>query len=465
MVSRSGKGRGARSMVKITAYGGANQIGGNKILLEDRDTRLFLDFGEPFNFKDEFFADWLSPREARTGLKDFFHFDLMPKIQGLYDESWLEDTDLKYSKPQFDGILVSHMHFDHAMHLKYADKKIPVHLGAAANAIRHSWEITGGKNISFGDHEFKEFRTGSKFKVGSVEVEPIHVDHSVPGAYGFLVHTSEGCVAYTGDLRLHGPRSDMTKDFVRAASAARPIALICEGTRVTDADPRKDVSERQVEEMARRLVMNHRKLAIVSFYPKDVDRMRTFRDVARATGRKFVVSTKVAHLLESLKGDSHIQVPDPMKDPSMLVYVRQGMTRPLTHDKLYLEKLGKDDHVVDWRYVSRSQSKLIFHTDFTQLAELIDILPAPGSLFIRSKSEPFEEEDIEEEVLQNWIRWFKLDFHQIHASGHANMREIFSIVRQISPRIVIPVHTEHPGLFSKCWPRVNCPELRNCLVV
>lgn len=31
------------------------------------------------------------------------------------------------------------------------------------------------------------FRTGDKFKIGSLEVEPIHVDHSVPGAYGFII--------------------------------------------------------------------------------------------------------------------------------------------------------------------------------------------------------------------------------------------------------------------------------------
>ena len=29
----------------ITVYGGAGEVGGNKILLEDQDTRLFLDFG------------------------------------------------------------------------------------------------------------------------------------------------------------------------------------------------------------------------------------------------------------------------------------------------------------------------------------------------------------------------------------------------------------------------------------
>ena len=451
-------------MTSITAYGGVDHIGGNKILIEDGDTRIFLDFGEQFNLKDEFFADWLVPRESRTGLKDYFHFDLMPKIPGLYGKRWLEHTDLKYAKPAFDAIFLSHMHFDHAMHLKFVDDDVPVYLGAAADAIRRSWETTGGPSISFGGHEFRTFRTGSKVKVGSIEVEPIHVDHSVPGAYGFLVHTSAGCVAYTGDLRVHGPRSDMTKEFVRRAAAEKPIALICEGTRVSLSDPREDLSEMEVGVRARELVARHKnKLAIVSFYPKDVDRMRTFRDVAKATGRKFVVSAKVAHLLESLKGDSRISVPDPMTDQSMLVYVRQGMSRPLPHEKHYMEMRGSSDHVVNSEDVARRQNHLIFHTDFMQLTELIDIQPSPGSLFIRSKSEPFEEEDVQEEILQNWLSSFKLDFQQAHASGHANMDEVFQIVREIRPKVLIPVHTEHADLFRRCGRAVECPVVRKSI--
>ena len=36
-------------MTSLTFYGGVNEIGGNKILLEDKDTRVFLDFGKGFS--------------------------------------------------------------------------------------------------------------------------------------------------------------------------------------------------------------------------------------------------------------------------------------------------------------------------------------------------------------------------------------------------------------------------------
>ena len=449
------------NMVRITAYGGVDEIGGNKILLEDRDTRVFLDFGEPFGMTERYFVEWLKPRD-RFGLRDYFHFDMIPRIGGLYDQEWLADTDMKYVPPEFDAIFLSHMHYDHVWHVRFADRKIPVHLGSAANTIRDSWEFTGA-SVDFGEHDYRTFRTGSRVKVGSLEVEPIHVDHSVPGAYGFLVHTSEGCVVYTGDLRVHGPRADMTREFVAKAAKEKPIAMICEGTRVTDSDKREDLSEKGVEERTKKLLATHNKLAVVSFYPKDVDRMRTFRDVASATGRKFVVSAKVARLLESLKGDKNIKVPDPMKDPNMLVYVRTGMSRPYAFEAYYMDKLGRSDHVVDSKHVAAHQNQLIFHTDFSQLPELIDVNPSPGSLFIRSMSEPFEEDDVQDEVLKSWISSFSMHFHQAHASGHANMREIFSMVKTIAPKTLIPVHTEHASLFKRCGPNVHCPEPRKAI--
>jgi ribonuclease J len=54
-------------MVKLTFYGGVNQIGGNKILLEDRKTRVFFDFGQSFTFGADYFMGWLAPR-AGNGL-------------------------------------------------------------------------------------------------------------------------------------------------------------------------------------------------------------------------------------------------------------------------------------------------------------------------------------------------------------------------------------------------------------
>jgi len=63
-------------------------------------------------------------------------------------------------------------------------------------------------------------------------------------------------------------------------------------------------------------------------------------------------------------------------------------------------------------------------------------------------SEPYSEEDLEAEVMQNWLKHFKLHFHQVHASGHCSGEEIEEIVKKVKPKVLFPVHTEHPDLFK-----------------
>jgi ribonuclease J len=41
-------------MVSLTFYGGVDEIGGNKVLLEDGDARVFLDFGQSFTMGCDF---------------------------------------------------------------------------------------------------------------------------------------------------------------------------------------------------------------------------------------------------------------------------------------------------------------------------------------------------------------------------------------------------------------------------
>jgi len=73
-------------MVNLTFYGGVNEIGGNKILVEDKKTKIFFDFGQSFNFGADYFTGWLVPR-AINGLGDCFAFDLLPRISGLYSKN------------------------------------------------------------------------------------------------------------------------------------------------------------------------------------------------------------------------------------------------------------------------------------------------------------------------------------------------------------------------------------------
>jgi ribonuclease J len=78
------------------------------------------------------------------------------------------------------------------------------------------------------------FRELKNFSVDSIEVEPIYVDHSLPGVCGFIFHTSKGSIGYTGDIRFHGRRESTTRDFIERCSNSDIDVLLCEGTRVAE---------------------------------------------------------------------------------------------------------------------------------------------------------------------------------------------------------------------------------------
>jgi predicted metal-dependent RNase len=47
---------------QITFYGGVHEIGGNKFLLEDKGTKVFLDFGMQMGKVNQYFTEFLQPR-------------------------------------------------------------------------------------------------------------------------------------------------------------------------------------------------------------------------------------------------------------------------------------------------------------------------------------------------------------------------------------------------------------------
>ncbi|HLF22346.1 MAG TPA: MBL fold metallo-hydrolase RNA specificity domain-containing protein, partial [Burkholderiales bacterium] len=104
----------------------------------------------------------------------------------------------------------------------------------------------------------------------------------------------------------------------------------------------------------------------------------------------------------------------------------------------------------------------VVRVDFFELHQLIDLQPPPGSVYVRSVVEPFDDEmAFDQRRIDNWLRVFGLwPFHQIHASGHANGRDLVEMIRTIQPKLVVPIHTEHAELFAHHLSRVGIPVTR-----
>ena len=101
-------------MVSLRFYGGIEEIGGNKILLEDNDTKIFLDFGMSFSRREKYFEEFLTPRTA-NGIGDFLAMNLIPNIPGIYRDDLLEHYKRESEDPVVQAVILSHAHADHVV--------------------------------------------------------------------------------------------------------------------------------------------------------------------------------------------------------------------------------------------------------------------------------------------------------------------------------------------------------------
>jgi ribonuclease J len=536
-------------MLRVTCYGAVEEIGGNKILLEDGDSAIMLDFGKSFGAMGLYFDEFLQPR-TNSSLRDLLALGILPQIPGIYRKDLLthagawaavageglppsarrlfecevescEDYRIKYGKPRVDGILLSHGHTDHCQHLCFVDPSIPVYCSAVTAAIlkaaqdigRGGWEseicscalrsvqVCSGSSTFPGELKIDVKNGGCRrdvrmvkphevFQVGWFSVEPIAVDHSVPGACAYLITAPSGkTVFYTGDVRFHGRFSVgadcITSRLRERTKGLRPDVLITEGTRVgkdgrvtTEGDNELDVEERICE-----AVGGCSGLAVIDFGWKDTTRFQTVLNVAKATGRVLAVSPKVAYLWELLRADDPYSFPDLAQSENVRVYLKR------TESMIYsLADYSGSKHLagtcLDWgdrstemkkRFaakdfeymaprlchyrdglraydISANPSRYILHAGYYDINELFDVDPPKGSVYVSAITEPFSDEmEFGENRLANWLERFGLidagqKIAHYHVSGHANGSDLLRLIVDAQPSAVIPVHTEKENL-------------------
>lgn len=227
---------------------------------------------------------------------------------------------------------------------------------------------------------------------------------------------------------------------------------------MVEKDKRKNYSEQQVEDSSNEIVKSTHKIVFTTHYSRDMDRFRTLYNVSTNNDRKIVVSPKTAYLLNKLLDDKRLDLPNPLTDESILVYYKRKKTSTFHEQDYYVWERDFMSRMVTCDFIHGNQSRLVMDLDFYQFAELIDIRPDADSHFIHSMSEPFSEEDLEDQVMHNWLDHFKIQFHQLHASGHMNKEELMTLIQHINPRRIFPIHTENQKLFSSCFSNVQTIE-------
>lgn len=478
-------------MTSLTFHGGVKDIGGNKFLVQDKDTKIFMDFGMSFSAEGQFFSQFLNARGSNT-LTDMFELGILPKIKGLYRRDYAKHIDFGGDEEtSVDGVLLTHAHVDHCAYIPYLREDIPIYCSEESKLIMQNFDETGNDQYLTLKEKFKTyqnnkgeisratgdkvqiprniqtFQSGKEFSIDSIKVEPLPVDHSIAGVHAFILHTSEGSIGNTADLRFHGRRSKDTEKFVERCGESSLDILLCEGTRV-DAVP--SLTEYDVETHVSKIVNDTKGLVICGYPIRDLDRLLSFYESAKQTNRDLVIDMKQAYLLKLFNESANLRghYPSPT-DKNIKIYIQRGTWGLLDKNldvfsrrQLYMDyaewqrEFLDYPNAVDYRDIKANQKNFIFFCSDFRLQDLIDIKPDEGASYIRSLTEPFDTEmELKEEQIKNWFVHFGVlkkdqDWHQIHVSGHGDGTQIKHVIEGSNVKKLIPIHTLHEE-YHKKW--------------
>lgn len=300
----------------------------------------------------------------------------------------------------------------------------------------------------------------SEGKIGNLPLLSYPIDHSVFGATAYAVQTSQGWIVYTGDIRLHGAQGPLSQRFVESASRLKPFLLIIEGTRVGQRG-QEESKEEAVYQRCLEASKRAENLIIADFAPRNVERLITFLDIARELNRELVILPRDAYLLHALWLSTPERIPFLKEEPLRILNLLRLEIKKWESDFLY--PLYREKYV-SIEEISLKQGEFILCLSLPDMTNLLDIKPEAKSLYIYSLSEAYNEEYVYD--VKRLLEWLKLWEIQpigisvdgqgnpiftsgFHSSGHASEEEIFQMIREISPKYLLPLHTEHPERFAE----------------
>ena len=261
--AKRGQKKSAKPSIKVTFLGGLNEIGKNITLFECGKDMFLLDCGMTFPDGDMLGVDLVIP-----------------------DFSYVERN-----KERIKGLVITHGHEDHIGAIPYLLKTFNVPVYGTPLTIG----LVSGKlkeHNLLGKAKLNTVRPGDRVKLGCMEVELIHVNHSIPDAVAVAIHSPAGTVVHTGDFKIDctPPQGEMI-DLGRFAELGKEgvLALLSESTNAER--PGYTMTERKVADSFENLFLKaENKRIIVASFASNINRIQQIIHCAQRHGRKVAFS-------------------------------------------------------------------------------------------------------------------------------------------------------------------------------
>jgi len=391
--------------VRLISLGGIGEIGKNMMVVEVGNDLAVIDAGVMF------------PEDDMPGV------DLViPDI-----------TYLMENASRVKGIFLTHGHEDHIGGVPYVLRQLNV----PVYGTKLTLELLRLKLAEHGlERQTKliEVKAGQRIQVGSLDIEFIHVNHSIADVVALAFHTSQGVVIYCSDFKFdQTPYDGKVADLGKFAELGKKGVLCLMSDSTNAEQPGYTESEKSVGETLRAAFARANGRIFVATFASNVHRIQQIVDAAQGedryicvTGRSMIKVVEVACQL------GYLNIPE-----GMLVEVDQ------------VDKLPADKIVI---LTTGSQGEPMSALSRMAMAEHSKLAIMPGDTVIISATPiPGNEKSVGRIINHLFKEGANVIYEPhlgIHTSGHAKQEELKLLLNLCKPKYFIPIHGEHRMLLK-----------------
>ena len=386
--------------LKIIPLGGINEVGKNLTVYEHGGDILLVDCGLSFPDEDMFGVDIVIP--------DF--------------------TYLEKHKNRIRALCITHGHEDHIGAVSFLLRSVncPIYCTKlTAGLVRIKLEEAGLASIA----DIRRVEAGQVIKAGCMDVEFIHVNHSIAGAVALAIHTSIGTVVHTGDFKIDSTpvEGDMI-DLARLGELGRGgvLALLSDSTNVER--PGFAMSERTVGEALLNQFRGCEKRIVVTTFASNIHRIQQIINAAVETGRKVAITGRSMENILTLSIElGCIDIP-----PGTIIELSQVKSLPKAN--VCIITTG-----------SQGEPMSALHRMAFGAHRQVD-LGVGDRVIVSASPVPGNEKTVSKMIDELFKRGCEVVYRrlaEIHVSGHACQEELKLILALTKPKYFVPVHGEY----------------------